>query len=59
MTNAEIRNELKSFGIPYWRIADKLGVHENSIVRKMRHELSAADKEAFMQAISEIKSEKA
>ena len=58
MTNAEIRTELKSAKIPYWRIADKLGVHENTIVRRMRKELSEDDRKKFLAAIDTIKTEK-
>ncbi|SFD14408.1 hypothetical protein [Ruminococcus albus] len=58
MSNSELRAELKAAKIAYWRIADKLGVHENTIIRKMRHELSDADRKAFYAAIAEIKAEK-
>lgn len=58
MTNKEIREVLKAEHIPYWQVADVLGVHENTVIRKMRHELSSADKEAFLKAITEIKSKK-
>lgn len=57
MANAEIRAMLKDSKIPYWRVADKLGVHENSVMRKLRHELPESDKALFMEAIAEIKSE--
>jgi hypothetical protein len=54
MANSELRKALKANKIPYWQIADKLGVHENTIIRRMRHELSEADREAFQNAIDEI-----
>lgn len=44
MANAKIKAELKAAKIPYWKIADKLGVHENTIVRRMRKELCGTDK---------------
>ena len=59
MTNTEIRAELKAAKIPYWRIADKLGVHENTIVRRMRKELSEEERKRFHAAIAEIKKETA
>lgn len=59
MTNTEIRAELKAAKIPYWKLADKLNVHENTIVRRMRKELSEADRKAFCEAITEIKKETA
>lgn len=58
MSNSELRAELKAAKIPYWQIAGKLGVHENTIVRRMRTELSDADRKAFYDAIAEIKAEK-
>lgn len=58
MSNTEIRATLKAAKIPYWRIAEKLGVHENTVVRRMRKELSDSDRDSFLKAISEIKAEK-
>lgn len=57
MANTEIRAMLKAEKIPYWRIGDKLGMHENTVIRRMRHELSEADKKEFLKAISEIMTE--
>lgn len=59
MTNIEIREQLKAAKIPYWKIADKLGVHENTIVRRMRKELCEADREKIVKAIAELKKETA
>ena len=58
MNNTEIRAELKAAKIPYWKVAEKLGVHENTIVRRMRTELSEDDRKAFYAAIAEIKAER-
>ena len=58
MANAEIRAILKNEKIPFWKIADKFGVHENTILRRMRHELSKAEKQTFLKAINEIIAEK-
>ena len=54
MANAEIREMLKKEKIPYWKIGAVLGVHENTIVRKMRFELSDSDRESFLCAVKEI-----
>ncbi len=59
MNNIEIKAELKASKIPYWKIADKLGVHENTIIRRMRKELSEEDYKRFCAAIAEIKKETA
>lgn len=53
--NTELRSELKAANIPYWRIAEVLGVHENTIIRRMRTELSSDDRQAFDKAIAELK----
>lgn len=58
MLSSEIKEMLKNEKIPYWKIADALGVHENTIVRMLRHELSEENKERFEKAIAEIKAAK-
>ncbi len=55
--NTELRAELRAAKIPYWAIAERLGVHENTIIRRMRTELSENDRKAFKKAIAEIKAE--
>lgn len=57
MNNVEIKAELKAAKIPYWKIADVLGVHENTIMRKLRHELTDSDKTRFESAIALIKAQ--
>lgn len=57
IANADIKQLLKAERIPYWKIAAKMGVHENTILRKLRLELSDSEKQAFKKAISEIKAE--
>ena len=58
MNNIEIRAELKAAKIPYWKIADILGVHENTVMRKLRHELTDSEKTLFENAIERIKKNK-
>ena len=58
MSPTEIKALLKAERIPYWRLADKLGVHENTIVRKLRHELSDSEQKRFAEAIEAIKAQK-
>lgn len=55
--NRELRAELKAANIPLWRIAEKLGVHENTVIRRMRTELSSENLQAFKKALTEIKAE--
>lgn len=53
--NTELRAELRAANIPFWAIAEKLGVHENTVIRRMRTELSSDDRKAFEKALAELK----
>jgi hypothetical protein len=53
--NKEIR-EAKG-AIPFWIIAERLGVHENTVQNWMKREMSQARKEKVMCVIAEIKEE--
>ncbi len=48
--NLELKMMLKREKIPYWQLAEKLKVHENTIVRRMHSELSAEEKFVFIRA---------
>jgi transposase-like protein len=43
--------------IPYWVIAERLGVHENTVLNWMKREMSEERKEKVMCAIAAIKEE--
>lgn len=43
--------------IPYWVIAERLGVHENTVQNWMKKEMSEERKKEVMGAIAEIKEE--
>lgn len=53
--NAEIRNSLREAGVPVWRLALAMGVCENTILRRMRVELSAKDKKKYLDIIKDLK----
>jgi phage antirepressor YoqD-like protein len=53
--NDEIREAKGS--IPNWVIAERLGVHENTLNRWMRKEMSNEMKQKILAAINEIKNE--
>lgn len=57
MANFEIKAMIKAEKIPYWKIGEKLGVHENTVLRRLRREFSEKEKQDFINAISEIRSE--
>lgn len=52
--NQEIRDELLIKHIPYWRIAEVIGVHEMTIVRWLRIPLSKENEVRIRKAISTI-----
>ncbi|MBO5507425.1 MAG: hypothetical protein J6A00_06645 [Bacteroides sp.] len=52
--NADIRAELKSKKVPVYAIADVMGVHENTVFRRLRHELTEQDKQTFRRIINEL-----
>ena len=58
MANTEIRQMLKSDKIAYWEIGQVLGLHENTILRKLRTELTETDKKSFAKAIGIIKAKR-
>ena len=49
--NEEIRKAMKEHGISYWKLADALGVCENTIGRKLRHEITGEEKEKILSII--------
>lgn len=52
--NADIRTELKAKGIPVYAVADVMGVHENTLFRRLRHELSEQEKQKFISIIDKL-----
>ena len=53
MYNQDIRNEVRRAGLMLWQIADSLGIADSSFSRKLRKELTDADKERIRQIIRE------
>lgn len=57
--NADIRAKAKSKNILFWQIADKLGITDGNLSRKLRKELSAEEKTKIFAIIDELSAEKA
>lgn len=55
--NLDIRKKAKEAGIPLWRIAEALQIHENSFYRMMRYEMSASRKHEIFAVIKGLKCE--
>ena len=54
MKNLDIRKKLKEANIKQWELADKLIISEMSLVRKLRYELTEAEKRIILKAIDEL-----
>lgn len=50
--NLEIRNSLKKQNIKHWELANKLGISEYTLVRKLRMELPKEDKKKILDTIN-------
>ena len=59
MANKEIREKAKMSGVLLWQIAEKLGISEPTMTRKLRHELSEADKQKILAIIDALSREAA
>lgn len=51
MRNIEIRVRAKERGVFLWEIASAMGVSDMTITRKLRKELSTAEKEKLLEVI--------
>lgn len=58
-TNESCRRHAKNNGVCFWQIAEVMGISEFTLCRKMRHEFSDKDKEAFINAVNQIVKERA
>ena len=55
--NEQVRQELRANSIPLWRVADALHVHENTVIRLLRHELNNEQRQRVEAAIEKCKAE--
>lgn len=57
----EVNKDLKALArinkVPYWRIAQELGISENTLGRKLRYELSIEESEKIVSIIYKLKEE--
>lgn len=54
LANMDIRNKLKEYGIPQWMLAERLGISEFTLIRRLRHELPEETKNDLFEKIEEI-----
>ncbi len=57
MANQDIRTEVKSAGLRFWQIADKLGINDGNFSRRLRHELPDTEKDRIRGIIAELSKE--
>lgn len=55
--NEDLRWYMKKHGVPYWKLALKIGVAESTLIRWLRVELQETKKQEFMSMVDEIISE--
>lgn len=55
MTNKDIKLEAKGNGVALWQIAEKLGISEPTMTRKLRVELNSEEKAKIRAIIAELK----
>lgn len=57
MRNSDIRQEIKSAGLRLWQIAEALGLQDSNSSRRLRHELSEAEKAKIREIIADLSKE--
>ena len=57
MRNKEIRDYIKSKGIPMWRVAERLGIADSNFSRMLRYEISEEKKKEIMHIVDELVTE--
>lgn len=57
--NQTIRATAKNRGVRLWEVADKLGISEPTMTRKLRRELSESEKQEIIKIIDELAEKKA
>jgi len=55
MANMDLRQAVNSNGLKLWQIANKLSLTDGNLSRKLRYELSTAEKKKIFKIISELK----
>lgn len=55
MANIEIKEKAKTSGVRLWQVADKLGITDGMLSRKLRKELPEAERNNILQIIDNLK----
>ena len=54
MANLELKKTAKAAKIPFWRIAEAMGISETAMSRKMRHELTEQERQEVLATIAKL-----
>lgn len=54
IVNSEIRVKILTTGVKQWQIAEKMGIADTSLSRKLRYELSEKEKIKILAIIDEL-----
>ena len=57
MANNIIRTRAKETGVKLWQIADKLGINDGNLSRKLRKELPESEQTKILNIINELAKE--
>lgn len=58
MDKHEFRRVIYAAGVKQWELAEELGIREEALSRRLRHELSQEDEEAVKRAVNRILAKK-
>jgi len=50
-----IKQIIKENHLPYWKIAEVMGIHENTLIRRLRHEPDGTMRQEILEAINKLK----
>ena len=58
LANEDIKNAAKKADVRLWEIADKMGISDPTITKRLRKELNASEKEIYFNLIKAIAAER-
>ena len=52
--NMDLRLYARGKGVPLWRVAEAYGIHENTLLQRLRKQYSKEDAGEFMRIVDKI-----
>lgn len=53
--NIDLKLQIKKANLYLWQVAEEMQIHENTLYRLLRHNLSDAQKDRILKAIENLK----